>query len=164
VKRIDAHAEGPERAARRHTLADFSIVAAGTIQAFRPDSLDRTFRMPKVAEKFAHLGAAVGQYWRRFEIAVDFPHFGEICRCLGAALFRLDLHSGDRPMIFLHRLGIVLYWVGYVFAILFAIVGLLIALNGLSFGGPISEAWVFVVLSVVTWLWGRAMKYILTDT
>jgi hypothetical protein len=67
-------------------------------------------------------------------------------------------------MIFLHRLGIVLYWVGYVFAILFAIVGLLIAPNGLSFGGPISEAWVFVVLSVVTWLWGRAMKYILTDT
>jgi hypothetical protein len=40
-------------------------------------------------------------------------------------------------MIFLHRLGIVLYWVGYVFAILFAIVSLLIALNGLSFGGPI---------------------------
>jgi hypothetical protein len=34
-------------------------------------------------------------------------------------------------MIFLYRLGIVLYWVGYVFAILFAIVSLLIALNGL---------------------------------
>jgi len=67
-------------------------------------------------------------------------------------------------MIFLHRLGIVLYWVGYGFAILFAIVSLLIALSGLSFGGPISEAWVFAVLSVVTWLWGRAMKYILTDT
>jgi thiol:disulfide interchange protein len=67
-------------------------------------------------------------------------------------------------MIFLHRLGIVLYWVGYVFAFCFAIVSLLIALNGLSFGGAISEAWVFAVLSVVTWLWGRAMKYILTDT
>jgi hypothetical protein len=66
-------------------------------------------------------------------------------------------------MIFLRRLGIVLYWVGYVFAILFAIVSLLIALNGLSFGGPISEAWVFAVLSVVTWLWGRTMKYVPTD-
>jgi hypothetical protein len=51
-------------------------------------------------------------------------------------------------MTFLHRLGIVLNWVGYVFAILFAIVSLLIALNGLSFGGLISEAWVFAVLSV----------------
>ena len=66
-------------------------------------------------------------------------------------------------MIFLHRLGIVLYWVGYALAILFAIVGLLYALNSLSFGGPISAAWVFAVLSMVSWLWGRAMKYILTD-
>jgi hypothetical protein len=67
-------------------------------------------------------------------------------------------------MIFLHRLGIVLYWVGYAVAILFAIVSLLYALNGLGFGGPMSEAWIFAVLSVVSWLWGRAMKYILTDT
>jgi hypothetical protein len=67
-------------------------------------------------------------------------------------------------MVFLHRLGIVLYWVGYAVAILFAIASLLCALNGLSFGGPMSEAWVFAVLSVVSWLWGRAMKYILTDT
>ena len=68
-------------------------------------------------------------------------------------------------MIFLRRLGIVLYWVGYALAILFAIVSLLIALNDLrGFGGPISKAWVFAVLSVVAWLWGRAMKYILTDT
>jgi hypothetical protein len=67
-------------------------------------------------------------------------------------------------MIFLRRLGIVLYWVGYVFAFCFAIASLLIALNDLrSFGGPISEAWVFAVLSVVSWLWGRAMKYILAD-
>jgi hypothetical protein len=65
-------------------------------------------------------------------------------------------------MIFLHRLGIVLYWVGYVFAILFAIVSLLIALNGLSFGGPISGAWVFAVLRVVCWVWGWLMGYILT--
>src|SRR6266446_6001834 len=93
----------------------------------------------------------------------DFPHFGEICRCLGAALFRSDLHSGDRPMIFLHRLGIVLYWVGYVLAVLFAIGSLLIALNGLIFGGPISGAWVFAVLSAVCWIWGRLMKYILTE-
>jgi hypothetical protein len=57
-------------------------------------------------------------------------------------------------MIFLHRLGIVLCWVGYALAILFAIVSLLYALNGLSFGGPISAAWVFAVLSVVSWLWG----------
>jgi hypothetical protein len=66
-------------------------------------------------------------------------------------------------MIFLHRLGIVLCWVGYALAMVFAIVSLLYALNGLSFGGPISAAWVFAVLSVVSWLWGRAMKYILTD-
>jgi hypothetical protein len=66
-------------------------------------------------------------------------------------------------MIFLHRLGIVLYWVGYFLAILFAIGSLLAALNGLISGGPISEACVFAVLSVVSWLWGRAMKYILTD-
>jgi hypothetical protein len=66
-------------------------------------------------------------------------------------------------MIFLRRLGIVLYWVGYALAILFAIVSLLYAFNSLSFGGPISEAWIFAVLSVVSWLWGRAMKYILTD-
>jgi hypothetical protein len=57
-------------------------------------------------------------------------------------------------MIFLHRLGIVLCWVGYTLAILFAIVSLLYAFNGLSFGGPISAAWVFAVLSVVSWLWG----------
>jgi hypothetical protein len=66
-------------------------------------------------------------------------------------------------MIFLHRLGIVFYWIGYALAILFAIVSLLYALNGLSFGSPISEAWIFAVLSVVSWLWGRAMRYILTD-
>jgi hypothetical protein len=66
-------------------------------------------------------------------------------------------------MIFLHRLGIVLNWVGYALAMVFAIVSLLYALNGLSFGGPISAAWVFAVLSVASWLWGRAMKYILTD-
>ena len=66
-------------------------------------------------------------------------------------------------MIFIHRLGIVLYWVGYVLALMLAIVSLLAALNGLTSGGPISEACVFAVLSVVSWLWGRAMKYILTD-
>ena len=67
-------------------------------------------------------------------------------------------------MIFLHRLGIVLYWVGYAFAILFAIGSLLIALNGLISGEPISRAWILGVLSVVSWLWGRAMRYILADT
>jgi hypothetical protein len=67
-------------------------------------------------------------------------------------------------MIFLRRLGMVLYWVGYVFAFCFAIVSLLIALNDLrSFGGPISEAWVFAVLSAVCWIWGRLMKFILAD-
>ena len=66
-------------------------------------------------------------------------------------------------MIFLRRLGIVLYWVGYVLAVLFAIGSLLIALNGLIFGGPISGAWVFAVLSAVCWIWGRLMKYILTE-
>ena len=66
-------------------------------------------------------------------------------------------------MIFLHRLGIVLYWVGYALAILFAIASLLYALNGLSFGGPLSQACVFAVLSVVSWLWGRAMRYILSE-
>ena len=80
------------------------------------------------------------------------------------ALFRLTPHPGDRPMIFLHRLGIVLYWVGYAFAILFAIGSLLIALNGLISGEPISRAWILGVLSVVSWLWGRAMRYILADT
>jgi hypothetical protein len=66
-------------------------------------------------------------------------------------------------MIFIHRLGIVLYWVGYALALLFAILSLLVALNGLTSGGPISEACVFAVVSVVSWLWGRTMKYILTD-
>jgi hypothetical protein len=66
-------------------------------------------------------------------------------------------------MIFIHRLGIVLDWVGFVLAILFAIGSLLIALNGITSGGPISGAWVFAVLSVASWLWGRAMKYILTE-
>ena len=66
-------------------------------------------------------------------------------------------------MIFIHRLGIVLYWVGYSLALLFAIGRLLVALNGLISGGPISEACVYAVLSVVSWLWGRAMKYILTE-
>ena len=66
-------------------------------------------------------------------------------------------------MIFIHRLGIVLYWAGYSLALLFAIMSLLVAFNGLISGGPISEACVFAVLSVVSWLWGRAMKYILTD-
>jgi hypothetical protein len=68
-----------------------------------------------------------------------------------------------QAMIFIHRLGIVFYWVGYVLAILFAIVSLLIALNGLISGGAISEASVYAVLSVVCWIWGRLMKYILTD-
>jgi len=53
-------------------------------------------------------------------------------------------------MIFIHRLGIVLYWVGYALALLFAILSLLVALNGLTSGGPISEACVFAVLSVVS--------------
>ena len=66
-------------------------------------------------------------------------------------------------MIFLHRLGIVFYWVGYILAILFAIWSLLIALNGLVSSGSISEAWVFAVLSPVCCIWGRLMKYILTD-
>ena len=66
-------------------------------------------------------------------------------------------------MIFLHRLGIVFYCVGYVLAILFAIWSLLIALNGLVSSGSISEAWVFAALSPVCWIWGRLMKYILTD-
>ena len=66
-------------------------------------------------------------------------------------------------MIFLHRLGIVLYWVGYVFAVLFAIGGALFVHNGLVCGGPISGAWVFAVLSPVCWIWGWLMKYILTD-
>jgi len=48
-------------------------------------------------------------------------------------------------MIFIRRLGIVLYWVGYALAMLFAIGSLLIALNlialnGLVFGDPISGA------------------------
>ncbi len=67
-------------------------------------------------------------------------------------------------MTFIHRLerlGIVLYWVGYSLAILFAIVSLLISLNGL--GGPISGAWVFTVLSPVCWIWGRLMRFILTE-
>jgi hypothetical protein len=68
-----------------------------------------------------------------------------------------------QAMIFIHRLGIVLYWAGYGLALLFAFVSLLIALNGLVFGGPISEACAYAVLSVVSWLWGRAMKYILTE-
>jgi hypothetical protein len=66
-------------------------------------------------------------------------------------------------MIFLHRLGIVLYWVGNVLAILFAIASLPNAINGLVSGGPISRAWVFALLSPVCWIWGRAMKYVLTD-
>src|SRR5947209_17457027 len=65
-------------------------------------------------------------------------------------------------MIFLHRLGIVLYWVGYALAILFAIVSLLIALKGRISGEGISGAWAYAVLGVVCWLWGRAIKYILT--
>jgi hypothetical protein len=45
-------------------------------------------------------------------------------------------------MTFIHRVGIVLYWLGYALAILFAIVSLLIALKGLiSGGGAISGAW-----------------------
>ena len=67
-------------------------------------------------------------------------------------------------MIVLYRLGIVLYWVGYGFAILFAMGSLLLALNNLISGGPMSGARIFGVLSGVSWLWGRAMKYILTDT
>jgi hypothetical protein len=43
-------------------------------------------------------------------------------------------------MIFLHRLGIVLYWAGYFLAIQFATRSLLVALSGLISGGPISEA------------------------
>jgi hypothetical protein len=68
-------------------------------------------------------------------------------------------------MIFLQRLGIVLYWVGYIFAVLFAIASLLFALNGyLPSGETIVWAWVFAVLSPVCWIWGWLMKYILTDT
>ena len=72
------------------------------------------------------------------------------------ALRRRPVESAFRrqAMIFIHRLGIVLYWVGYALALLFAILSLLVALNGLSSGGPISEACVFAVLSVVSWLWG----------
>ncbi len=79
MERVDAHAEGPECAARGYTLAGFSVIAAGAIEALCPDSFDRTFRVSKVAEivqrdrtrQFAHLGAAVGQYRRRFEIMVQ---------------------------------------------------------------------------------------------
>ena len=66
-------------------------------------------------------------------------------------------------MIFIHRLGIVLYWIGFVFAILFAIAGALIVLNGLISGAPMSGVWVFAVLSAVSWIWGRLMKFILTE-
>jgi hypothetical protein len=66
-------------------------------------------------------------------------------------------------MIFIHRLGIALYWVGWVFAILFAIAGALFAISGLISGGRISGAWVFAVLSVVCWVWGWLMRYILSD-
>jgi hypothetical protein len=66
-------------------------------------------------------------------------------------------------MIFIHRLGIVLYWVGCTFAVLFAIAGALIVLNGLISGGPMSGVWVFAVLSVVCWVWGWLMRYILAD-
>ena len=52
-------------------------------------------------------------------------------------------------MIFIHRLGIVLYWVGYALALLFAILSLLVALNGLTSGGPISGACVFAVVSTI---------------
>jgi len=66
-------------------------------------------------------------------------------------------------ILFIHRLGLVLHWAGYCLALPFAIVSLLVALNCLISGGPISEACVFAVPSVVSWLLGRAMKYILTD-
>jgi hypothetical protein len=66
-------------------------------------------------------------------------------------------------MIFIHRLGIVLYWVGYAFAALFAVASLAIAFNGLISGRPISEAWFYAVFSVVCWVWGWLMKSILTD-
>jgi hypothetical protein len=67
-------------------------------------------------------------------------------------------------MTFIHRLGIVLYWVGFGFAILFAIAGALFVVNGLVSSGPITAAWVFAALSAVCWIWGRLIKFILTDT
>jgi hypothetical protein len=66
-------------------------------------------------------------------------------------------------MTFIHRLGIVLYWVGCAFAVLFAIGGALIVVSRLIFGGPMSGVWVFAVLSAVCWIWGRLMKFILTE-
>jgi hypothetical protein len=90
----------------------------------------------------------------------DCDHFlSSFCPRVRSVL--AECASGDWPMIFLRRLGIVLYWIGYAFAILFAIVSLLYALNGLRFGGQISDAGIFAVFSVVSWLWGRAMRYIL---
>jgi hypothetical protein len=98
-----------------------------------------------------------------FQLAIA-PSLGKYALTSAPALFRLNSHPGDRTMIVLHRLGLVLYWVGYGLAILFAMGSLLLALNSLISGGPISSAWIFGVLSGVSWLWGRAMKYILADT
>jgi len=66
-------------------------------------------------------------------------------------------------MIFIHRLGIALYWVGCFFAVLCAIAGALFVVSGLVSGGSILGAWVFGVFCVVCWIWGSLMRYILAD-
>jgi hypothetical protein len=67
-------------------------------------------------------------------------------------------------MTFIYRLGTMLYWFGFAFAVLFAIAGALFVVSGQVSGVPIYDAWVFAVLSAVCWIWGRLMKFILTDT
>ena len=68
-------------------------------------------------------------------------------------------------MTVVNRLGYVLYWAGWFFAVQFAIASAdaLIALDSDPNSSETTIAAVgFAVLSPVCWLWGRAMKYILT--
>jgi hypothetical protein len=68
-----------------------------------------------------------------------------------------------QAMIFLHRLGIVFYWVGCVLAIAFATLAALVVVSGLISSQTILAAWPYITLSIVSWIWGRLMKYILSD-
>jgi hypothetical protein len=114
------------------------------VRSFRPlnwQSLDFACSLPAhTRSSRSGLSGPRTSHQRFAELSIgDCPTLGKYALTSAPALFRLNLHSGDRPMIFLRRLGIVLNWVGYALAMVFAIVSLLYALNGLTrlrgFGG-----------------------------
>ena len=88
------------------------------------------------------------------------PRVAHRCFRLGASVEVRSWGRGAMPII--NRVGNVLYGVSCFAAIQLAVAGALAALLNYSTEVPISAV-TCGILSVACWVWGRAMKYILTE-